>query len=1286
MKPSHKSCALLFLLVVVSVTLARGQGNRVSGSAGAVISNATSLNGPGNVFLTANLVRTGGIGSFGASASVVVADFNGDGKPDLAVADDGADAVSILLGKGDGTFQAPIDTTSATTGMRGQSYVSAGDFNGDGKADLAAIGTVNAVPTVAVLLGNGDGTFTSGVTFSSFSNPQSVVLGDFSGDTKLDMAVVNAVNNNDSVIALLGNGDGTFQAPITTSGLGTGFARYAALADFNKDGKPDLVVSDRNINHVVVLLGNANGTFQAARSFVFPSGPTGWDVAVGDFNGDTIPDIAATSRDAGVVNIFLGNGDGNFQAAVSFNASMPNFGPTNLALADFDKDGKLDVITSLGDSSAVGVLFGKGDGTFSLPLFLAVNNTPAQLAVADFNGDGNPDWVAGSSQMFLTVVLGNGNGTFQDAVNYAVGTTPGVALGDFNKDGLLDLITLNTNSGNISVLPGKGDGTFQPAINAPVLLAGFGIAVGDFNNDGNPDVVVSNSGGVPPTLSVLLGNGDGTFAAPVRYPTGGSSAGRVSVADFNGDGKLDIAVVNQSDNTIAVLLGNGDGTFQAGKVVTPALASDGFLGVLVAADFNRDTKMDLAIPDFCGLNCGTLAILLGNGDGTFQAPTILNTAAGATGLAAADLNKDGKLDLAVAGQLGTVDVLLGNGDGTFNTPISLSAVTCPSGAGCPGGGFQSHLVVVVAADFNLDGNPDLVVGGFVQDQGSPGNFFSNVNLGFQLFLGNGNGTFTGPQDYLAGVASSSMAVGDFNRDGAPDLAAGDSTENFVTVLLNQTPPPVNVSPKSLTFGDQLVGTSSATQPITVTNNAATATTINVAISGDFTHTSTCPVSPATLAAGANCTINVAFGPSTTGLRNGTLTITYNFPGSPQTVALTGTGVAPAVTLGATNVAFGNQLVGTSSAAQVVGLTNTGTATLTISSITITGANSGDFSQTNTCGSSVAAGANCSISVIFKPTATGNRAASATITDDAADSPQSVSLTGTGVAPAVTLSPTTLTFPGQLVSTTSAAQNVTLTNSGTGTLSIADIIIAGANSGDFSQTNTCGASVAASANCAISVTFKPTATGNRAASLAITDDAAGSPQTVPLAGTGTDFTIETAAGGSTSATVTAGQTATYNLQVTPISGFNGTVTLACTGAPSQASCTALPSSATPNGVAASPFAVSAATTAPSVMAPRPEPLNWRPFDGLRIGLPLVLALALLALLARLKDATEQKRRFAWAPTLAFVLLIGAWVGGCAGGGGGGVQHNPGTPRGTYTLTVTGSSGGVNRTQSLTLTVN
>jgi hypothetical protein len=208
--------------------------------------------------------------------------------------------------------------------------------------------------------------------------------------------------------------------------------------------------------------------------------------------------------------------------------------------------------------------------------------------------------------------------------------------------------------------------------------------------------------------------------------------------------------------------------------------------------------------------------------------------------------------------------------------------------------------------------------------------------------------------------------------------------------------------------------------------------------------------------------------------------------------------APVVKLTSTSLTFGSQLVGTSSAAQAVTLSNTGNAALSISSILP----SGDFSETNTCGTSVAAGGSCSISVTFKPTATGTRTGSVKITDNAAGSPQSISLTGKGIAPSVTLTPTSLTFPAQLLNTASATQSVVMKNTGTAALTISGIV----PSGDFTETNNCGTSLAAAASCSITVTFKPTAINTRTGSVKVTDNATGSPQTVTLTGTGTEVKL------------------------------------------------------------------------------------------------------------------------------------------------------------------------------------
>jgi len=1274
--------ALLAFLVALNLRAAARDPQRAS-SESSGSANATSLNGPGNVFLTANvIVNTGG----GVPVSEVAADFSGDGKQDLAVTNTGCNTcgLTILRGNGDGTFQAPLFTAN----LGGPYYVASGDFNGDGKQDLAVIGFVPTnlnTAAVFILLGNGDGTFTLKTTLTGISNPQSLTLGDFNGDGKLDMAVVDRTTN--SVSVFLGNGDGTMQAPINTSGLGIGAATYVAAADFNKDNKLDLVLSDQSNSQVVVLLGNGDGHFQAARSIALNSGG-GFDVAVGDFNGDGLPDIVASSPIAQAVIILLGKGDGSFQPAISYSAGQLGGGATNLAVGDFNKDGKLDILTSingsLGLGSSVSLLLGKGDGTLLPASLVTVDQLSGQLAVADFNGDGNPDWIAGNTQgHVLTMALGNGDGTFRAGANYALGNGPFVALADFNKDGKLDVVAVDRSSNDVRVLLGKGDGTFQPGIITPVSGAFSGIATGDFNNDGNQDVVVSDStGAAPRNVIVLLGNGDGTFAAPARFTSGGSGEGLILTEDFNGDGKLDIAVVNQSDNTVSILLGNGDGTFQAPKI-TPTLATDGFLGAMAAGDLNGDGKLDLVVPDYVGSASGQVAILLGKGDGTFQAPTFITSHAGSTWPVIADFNKDGNLDLAVANQFGTIDVFLGNGDGTFNTSLVLNDVQPNIGSPIP--------IALAVGDFNLDNNLDLLVGTDISDNTQARNP-SGLPAGMQLYLGNGDGTFAAPQDYLTGAQSFPVLVGDFNADGAPDVAAGDLGENIVSILLNQTPPPINVTPVSLAFADQLVGTTSATRAITITNNGAAATTITIAASGDFTQTNTCPVSPATLAVAANCTVNVAFQPKATGLRNGAITVTHKLAGSPQSVALSGSGVAPIATLDKTSIPFGNQPVGTSSPVQTVNLSNTGTATLTITNIAITGANSGDFSQTNACGASVATGSNCSIMVTFKPTTTNTRTGSVSITDNAAGSPQIVALSGTGVQPAVTLSSASLSLGNQLITTTSAPQGVTLTNTGTAAVTISSIALSGTNSGDFAQTDTCpvnNSNLAVGAKCTINVTFTPTASGNRAASITITDNTSGSPQSVSLTGTGTDFSLAAAAGANcpaagnctTSSIISAGQTATYDLQISPVSGFSGTVALTCSGAPTPSTCAVSPTSAPPNGSSSYAFTVTVNNTANALMLPLLEPPSV-PQLPIRFGIPLVCVLVLMFLPAWVGIYRRQTKRLA-IPALALLILSLSYLSGCGGGGGGGPIVKPPT---NATITVQGTSGGVNRTLPLSLTIN
>src|SRR5207245_304362 len=309
---------------------------------------------------------------------------------------------------------------------------------------------------------------------------------------------------------------------------------------------------------------------------------------------------------------------------------------------------------------------------------------------------------------------------------------------------------------------------------------------------------------------------------------------------------------------------------------------------------------------------------------------------------------------------------------------------------------------------------------------------------------------------------------------------------------------------------------SAAQNLTLTNNGGTplnltSITISGAQAADFAFAAgnTCPTGAGSVAPGASCTISISFTPAATGARAATVTITDDAASRPQSVSLAGMGIAPAVTLAPTNLAFGDQRLSTTSPVQTVTLTNSGTATLSITSIALAGLNPGDFAiaagTTCTNGATVVAGASCLLNLTFTPTAASARTATVTITDDAPGSPQSVSLAGTGIVPAVTLAPTNLAFGTQRLTTTSPVQTVTLTNSGTASLSITSIALAGSNPGDLAAaagtTSTNGATVVAGANSTLFRSFTPTAASARTATVTITDDAPGSPQSVSLAGMG-----------------------------------------------------------------------------------------------------------------------------------------------------------------------------------------
>jgi parallel beta-helix repeat protein len=378
------------------------------------------------------------------------------------------------------------------------------------------------------------------------------------------------------------------------------------------------------------------------------------------------------------------------------------------------------------------------------------------------------------------------------------------------------------------------------------------------------------------------------------------------------------------------------------------------------------------------------------------------------------------------------------------------------------------------------------------------------------------------------------------------------------------------------------------------------------------------------------------------------------------------GQSSSLTLNPLSIPFPAQLVGSTSSALASTITNNGAAAVTVCSIAATG----DFAQTNNCAASILAKASCSVSITFTPTAHGQRNGFVQIITSDGGSPQTISLFGTAVEPIFSATPTMYRFPAsQQVGTTSPPTTVTVTNNGDGPLHISN----STTSSDFGQTNNCPDQLSPSTSCDYLVTFSPTAAGERSGFLTITDNAG--PHPIQLYGAGNDFSLSAVNQGGTSATVAAGATANYMLEVVAANGFNSTVTLICTGAPSEAVCTIAPASITPTGTAAQ-FTVSITTTAPSV-------------SGVPYGVfsPPSLWTALLATTPLLIFARRRAwvgSRLAYPALVAVLFLVIAWTTAC--GSKSSPPHNSGTPKGTYTLSVTGASNGVSRPLSLSLTVN
>ncbi len=686
----------------------------------------------------------------------VAGDFNGDDKLDLAVADLSNGTVSLIMGNGDGTFQ------STTLYVAGEFYFASfaslvtGDFNGDGKLDLAVDRWFD--PTLSVVLGRGDGTFQPPQVYQLRygTEAKALVAQDLNGDGKLDLAVADYEG---AIDVLLGHGDGTFgvgpfHQPLVTAA--SVYIEALVAGDLNGDGKLDLAASSSDTVNIQILLGNGDGTFESAA--LNPVGFTGTAIQLGDFTGDGKPDLmywggSARFGDDAFIWILAGNGDGTFQAP----RSIPHRGSAlkvfSVLTGDFNGDGKVDLIETDDQPKSLGVLLGNGDGTFQVA-GESTDTFPSTAAAGDFNGDGMTDMALASLSLeSITILLGNGQGGFRVGQSISLGPgfisgTPVVA--DYNGDGRLDMAMIRDNadyrSRDLLVLLGNGDGTFQttthavpgvvlPPDESPILSPQ--LASGDFNGDGRPDLLTLGDDG---SSLLFISHGDGTFSARISEHDSGYRPVVFVVGDFDGDGNLDIATDDELGpygTGIAVYRGDGAGGFARSPAAHPVGATVD--GGLVVGDFNGDGKLDLATLDDSFYGPASISIFLGRGDATFD-PAISDSPPLTNTLIAADFDGDGKLDL--AGQGVSILILHGNGDGTFQSQAISPERLIAFDALC-------------VADLNGDGRLDLILP-------------DELNGTVTTLLNRGDGTFSSGGQVVTG-SQDTPVVADVNNDGTGDV-------------------------------------------------------------------------------------------------------------------------------------------------------------------------------------------------------------------------------------------------------------------------------------------------------------------------------------------------------------------------------------------------------------------------------------------------------------------------------------------------------------------------------------
>ncbi|CAF1004991.1 unnamed protein product [Rotaria sordida] len=692
-------------------------------------------------------------------SSVRVAYLNNDSHLDFVVSNSATNNIGVFFGFGNGSFDKQL---LYSTGLNsGPIWISVADFNNDGSFDLAVANPLTN--NVGIFLGNRQGYFANQTIYLTGLNskPNSIAVGDFNKDNRLDIAVTNYESNN--VAILLGH-------PIKNAPNQTTNTTDNDSQVYHNNQSNSTIVN-WFINNKPILLGNYYADFQSQTIYSTGFSSRPYSIAIGDLNNDTQMDIVVTNSGNENLGIFLGHGNSSFATQIIYPIGVGS-SPGHVIMDDFNRDNWLDVAITDDNDDNVIILIGNGSGTFSTQLtyFTGSGSKPSALAVGYFNNDKYLDLaVANRGRDTIGIFFGLDYTSFkhQELCDAGMDSSPdSLAIGDFNNDGHLDMVTTLYYGGKLGVFLGYGNGSFTPLSTYSDMQFSQprAVTVGDVNNDNQLDIIEVKRG--INSISIVLGYGNGTFADPLLYSTGSDTRPRsVAAGDFNHDNCLDVTVANYGANNIGVFFGYGNGTFQ--NVIALSTGKASRPNSVTIFDINNDTHLDIIVAN---RGIDQVGVFLGYGNRSFTQQMTFSTGTDSspTVAIARDFDNDGRADLAIS-NYGTSNILIfyRYDNGTFGTLRSFTT------------GTSLHPEQMEVGDFNNDNQLDIIV--------------TDSNSQYVgVFFGYNDGTFASislvPLSETTSIIGY-VAVGDFNNDTHLDFALADYGHNYIQVYLaNGTKP------------------------------------------------------------------------------------------------------------------------------------------------------------------------------------------------------------------------------------------------------------------------------------------------------------------------------------------------------------------------------------------------------------------------------------------------------------------------------------------------------------------